>query len=156
MAAHKAASRLASFVAVIGLAGGLAGCAGTDVQVDAPILEAAGINLTSKPPPEPDLAENPPLVVPPDTKELPKPGERKVAEAGSDESWPEDPDVIAKRKAKEAEKKREEYCRKGDWSDDANIEEFRKALGQEQRCPSQLGKALSTALGGSTSDSDSE
>lgn len=156
MTAHKAASRLASFVAAIGLAGLLAGCAGTDVQIDAPILEAAGINLTSKPPPEPDLAENPPLVVPPETKELPKPGERKVAEANSDEAWPEDPDVIAKRKAKEAEKKREEYCREGDWSGEGGIEEFRKTIDREQRCPSKLGKALSEVLGGSTSDSDSE
>ncbi|RIA47384.1 hypothetical protein BXY53_2462 [Dichotomicrobium thermohalophilum] len=133
----------------------LSGCAGTDVQIDAPILEAAGVNLTSKPPPEPDLEEKPPLVVPPTTEKLPEPGERQVATA--EEQWPEDPDLIAKRKAEQAEKERERYCREGDWSDDAGIEEFRKNMGQEQRCRSQLGKALSEALGGgSASDGQTE
>lgn len=148
------ASRLASFVAALGLAGALAGCAGADVQIDAPILEAAGINLVSKPPPEPDLEENPPLVVPPSTEKLPEPGERRVATA--EEQWPEDPDIIAKNKAEKAEAERERYCREGNWSDDGGIEEFRKTLGQEQRCPSQLGKALSEALGGGEAKQASE
>lgn len=146
MAGRRTRNRLARIGAVGGLAVLLSGCAGTDVQIDAPILEAAGINLTSKPPPEPDLEEKPPLVVPPTTEKLPEPGERQVAAA--DEQWPEDPDLIAKRKAEQAEKERERYCREGDWSDDANIEEFRKALGKEQRCPSRFGESLSEALGG--------
>lgn len=132
----------------------LSGCAGTDVQIDAPILEAAGINLTSKPTPEPDLEENPPLVVPPSTESLPEPGERKTAAA--EEQWPEDPDVIAKRKAEKAEKEREEYCEHGDWSGDAGIEEFNKNMGREQRCPSKLGKALSEALGSSNGERETE
>jgi len=122
----------------------LASCSGTDVQIDAPILEAAGINLTSKPQPEPDLEEKPPLVVPPSVDRLPQPGERQVA--ATDEQWPEDPDVIAERKAEQAAKERERYCREGDWSDDANIEEFRKAIGREERCPSQLGESVNQAL----------
>lgn len=132
----------------------LSGCAGTDVQVDAPILEAAGINLTSKPTPEPDLEENPPLVVPPSTESLPKPGERKTAAA--EEQWPDDPDMTAKRKAEKAEKEREEYCEHGDWSGDAGIDEFNKNMGKEQRCPSKLGKALSETLGGSSSQGAAE
>lgn len=132
----------------------LSGCAGTDVQVDAPILEAAGINLTSKPTPEPDLEENPPLVVPPATESLPEPGERRTAAA--EEQWPEDPDVIAERKAEKAEKEREEYCREGDWSGEGGIEEFDKATGRQQKCPSQLGKAISEAVGGSTSERETE
>ena len=152
MARRHSSIRLAHVGAVGGLAALLSGCAGADVQIDAPILEAAGINLTSKPPPEPDLEEKPPLVVPPSTEALPKPGERQVAAA--DEQWPEDPDVRAKREAEQAEKERERYCREGDWSDDAGIEEFRKALGQEQRCPSQLGKAISEGLSGSSADED--
>jgi hypothetical protein len=127
-----------------GFAAALAGCAGTDVQINAPILEAAGINLTSKPQPEPDLEEKPPLVVPPSVDRLPEPGERIVA--ASDEQWPEDPDVIAKRRAAQAEKERERYCREGDWSDDANIDEFQKTIGREERCPSTLGKAVNEAL----------
>jgi len=152
-ARHKA-RRLASLAAAIGVAGIVSGCAGADVQIDAPILEAAGINLVSKPPPEPDLEEKPPLVVPPDTKKLPKPGERKVAAA--EEQWPEDPDLIAKKKAEKAEAERERYCREGDWSGEGGIEEFRKTLGKEQRCPSQLGKAISEALGGGEAEQASE
>jgi len=144
MTASLKKSTLARAVAVGVSTIALAGCAGTDVQINAPILEAAGINLTSKPTPEPDLEEKPPLVVPPSTEKLPEPGERKVAAA--EEEWPEDPDIIAKRKAEKAEKERERYCREGDWSDDANIEEFRKAIGQEPRCPSRLGEAVSEAL----------
>lgn len=154
MTARRKASRIASLIAAAGLAGALAGCAGTDVQINAPILEAAGINLVSKPPPEPDLEEKPPLVVPPDTQRLPKPGERQVAAA--EEEWPEDPDIIAAKKAETAEKERERYCREGDWSDEGGIEEFRKALGQEQRCPSQLGKAISESLGGGEATQASE
>ena len=111
MAARRNGLRFASLGAAFGLAGALAGCAGADVQIDAPILEAAGINLVSKPPPEPDLEEKPPLVVPPDTQRLPKPGERQVAAA--EEQWPEDPDKIAAKKAKKAEKERKRYCREG-------------------------------------------
>lgn len=132
----------------------LSGCAGADVQIDAPILEAAGINLTSKPTPEPDLEENPPLVVPPSTESLPEPGERKTAAA--EEQWPEDPDVIAERKAEKAEEEREEYCEHGDWSGDGGIEEFDKAVGRQQKCPSKLGEALSEALGSSSGERETE
>jgi len=146
MARRRISIRLARIGAVGGLAAALAGCAGADVQVNAPILEAAGINLTSKPPPEPDLEEKPPLVVPPSTEKLPAPGERKVATA--DEQWPEDPDRIAERKAEQAKKERERYCREGDWSGDAGIDEFRKNTGREKRCPSSVGQAIGAALGG--------
>jgi len=149
MARRRTSIKLARIGAVGGVAALLAGCAGTDVEIDAPILEAAGINLTSKPPPEPDLEEKPPLVVPPSTESLPKPGERQVAAA--EEQWPEDPDLIAKRQAAQAEAEREEYCREGDWSGEGGIEEFDKALGREQRCPSQIGKALGEALSGGSS-----
>ncbi len=155
MAQCRKSIRLTRLAAIGGFAVLLSGCAGTDVQIDAPILEAAGINLVSKPPPEPDLEEKPPLVVPPSTEALPKPGERQVAAA--EEQWPQDPDKIAKRKAEQAEKERERYCREGDWSGEGDIEEFRKNMGKEQRCPSQLGKTLSEALtGGSASASQTE
>lgn len=152
MARRRMSIRLARIGVIGAVAALLAGCAGTDVEIDAPILEAAGINLTSKPPPEPDLEEKPPLVVPPSTASLPKPGERQVAAA--EEQWPEDPDLIAKRQAEQAEAEREQYCREGDWSGDGGIEEFDKALGREQRCQSQVGKALSEALSGGSSGGD--
>ncbi len=148
MASGRTSKKLARFGAAGGLAILLAGCAGADVQINAPILEAAGINLVSKPPPEPDLEDKPPLVVPPSTESLPEPGERQVATV--EQEWPEDPDLIAARQAEQAEAERERYCRQGDWSGDGGIEEFDKNMGREQRCPSQLGETLGEALGGSS------
>ncbi len=150
MAARGIAVRIASFIVV----GALAGCAGTDVEINAPILEAAGINLTSKPPPEPNLEERPPLVVPPSVERLPEPGERRVAAA--EEQWPDDPDLIAKAEAEKAEREREIYCREGDWSGQGGIGEFDRTLGREDRCPSQLGKSISEALGGGEAKPDTQ
>lgn len=136
-------------LAVLVLAGaslGLGGC-GTDVQFDAPVLEAVGINLTAKQKDE-DIPERAGIVIPPSTENLPKPGEQQTAAANRQEAWPEDPDQIKARKEAEAEKAREEYCREGDWSSDAGIEEFEKNMGRKQRCQSKLGKALSEAVGG--------
>jgi hypothetical protein len=144
---HGRASRLASALAVACL---LAGCAGTDIEIDAPILEAAGINLNSKPPPEPDLEERPPLVLPPDTQRLPEPGTRTAAV--DQQVWPDDPDQRAKREAELAEQQRREYCERGDWSGQGNIEEFNRSIGRQERCQTTLGEAFSRGLAGDSQD----
>ncbi len=110
----------------------LSGCAGTDVEINAPILEAAGINLMGKKKEEPDLPDRPGIVVPPTTN-LPEPGPRQVA-AAPNEAWPQDSDQIRKAKDLEAERQAEEYCRQGDWSGRGGIDEFNKSTGAAQRC----------------------
>lgn len=132
----------------------LAACAGTDVQINAPILEAAGIQLSSKPPPEPNLEKRPPLVVPPSTEKLPEPGEKTAAV--QPEVWPDDPDIRAKKLAEQKEAEHERYCREGDWSKDADIDEFNKNIGRYTRCQTKLGKALSEGLSGKKAPAESQ
>ncbi len=110
----------------------LSGCAGSDVEINAPILEAAGINLLGKKKEDPDLPDRPGIVIPP-TKTLPEPGPRQVA-AVPNEAWPQDSDQAKKAAELEAERKAYEYCRQGDWSGRGGIDEFNKSTGAAQRC----------------------
>lgn len=125
--------------------GGCGGAGGVDVQVDAPILNAVGLNLGGKAKQEDDLPERQGLVMPPSTSAaLPQPGERSAAT----QNWPADPDLARKSKAEAEAAAREKYCREGDWSSKAGINEFEKNVGREARCSSKLGDALSKSLGG--------
>ena len=126
---------------------GLAGCGGTDVHIDAPILEAAGINLTAKKADE-DIPERSGIVIPPSTDKLPEPGSRTAA-ANAPQNWPQDADQAKASKAEAEAKARDEYCRERKWAKENNISEFEKDTGDdEQRCASSLGKAISKAFGG--------
>lgn len=137
--------RGAAIAAFLGAALSLGGCNSVDLDVDAPILEAAGISLTKKKVNE-DLPERAEIVIPPSTDTLPEPGSRKVA--ANSQAWPQDADQIKAQQAKDAAAKEEEYCRNGDWSSDANIDEFDKNIGKEAQCSSKLGKAISKSFGG--------
>jgi hypothetical protein len=130
--------------AIAALALGGCGADGVDLEVNAPILSAVGLNLSSKPKADEDLPERPGLVMPPATARLPQPGERSAAA----QNWPVDPDLERKKKADADAEAREKYCREGDWSNRANIDEFEKNAGQQQRCSSKVGEAISKALGG--------
>jgi hypothetical protein len=130
--------------AIAGLALGGCGANGVDVEVNAPILNAVGLNLSSKPKAEEDLPERTGLVMPPSTASLPQPGERTAAT----QNWPVDPDLQRKQKADAEAAAREKYCREGEWGDKANIEEFEKNAGRQERCGSKFGEAVSKALGG--------
>jgi len=132
----------AALTAALALAG--CGIGGTDLVVDAPVLDAVGLNLSSKPKVEEDLPERPGLVVPPSVAGLPKPGERSQAA----QNWPADPDEQKKKKAELEVEAKEKYCREGDWSDKAGIREFEKNTGREARCSSKVGEALSKSIGG--------
>ncbi len=129
----------------------LNGCNAADVQIDAPILEAAGINLTSKKIDDANVPERPGIVIPPSTQTLPEPGTRSAA---AQPSWPQDPDQIKARKVEAAAKAKEEYCIQGKWKEKADISEFEKDTSSDvQRCPSKLGESVSKALsGGDTTD----
>jgi hypothetical protein len=147
MAFFGLTTRNGALLAAIGAAVAASGCGvgGTDVVVDAPILNAVGLNLSSKPKEEEDLPERPGLVVPPSTASLPAPGERTAA-AG--QNWPLDKDQLKKQKDVADAEARDKYCREGDWSKKAGICEFEKDVGREARCSSKLGDAISKSLGG--------
>lgn len=129
----------------------LAGCGvgGVDLQVDAPVLDAVGLNLSSKPKQEEDLPERPGLVMPPSAAaaagSLPPPGERT---AGAAQNWPVDPDLQKKKKSEQEAEAREKYCREGDWSGKGGIAEYEKSIGNQERCPSKIGEAVTKSLGG--------
>ena len=117
-----------------------------DLQIDAPVLDAVGLNLSSKPKKEADIPERPGLVMPPSTATLPPPGERTAAAA---QNWPADPDIQRKQKTEADAAAREQYCRnEAKWSGRGTISEYNKDIGAQDRCPSKFGEAISTALGG--------
>ena len=126
----------------------LGGCeTGYDVVVDAPILNAVGVNLSSKPKAEEDLPERPGLVMPPSNaaRSLPQPGDHTAAAA---QNWPVDPDQERKKKADADAAAKEKYCADGDWSGKGGITEFEKNTGVAPRCPSKIGDALTKSFGG--------
>ncbi len=115
----------------------LGGCAdsGIDVDVNIPLLDAAGVNLMGKPKPDPNLPDRAPLVLPPQAGALPTPGQApQYANASNGRQWPTDPEEVKKRAAADVEAERDRYCAQGDWSSKATIEEFRKNTGQDLRC----------------------
>ena len=129
----------------------LSGCAdGVGVELDAPILNAVGLDLGGKKKADDDLPERAGLVVPPSTEALPAPGTQTAAAAR--QNWPDDPDKRKKREAGEKAAAEEKYCREGNWDNKANIDEFNKNIGVEQRCQSQLGKALNKSFGGGSTE----
>ena len=148
MAAITIIIRNAAIAALLGGSVALGGCGAGDigVEVNAPILNAVGLDLGGKKKDDDDLPERPGLVVPPSTQALPPPGERSAA--ASAQNWPDDPDKRKKRDAEEKAAAEEKYCREGRWDNKAGIGEFEKNVGREQRCASKLGKALSKSLGG--------
>jgi hypothetical protein len=133
---------------VFGSAVGLSGCGagGVDVQFDAPILEAVGVNLNSKKADEEDLPERAGLVVPPSTATLPPPGEHANA---AQQNWPADQDQIKKAEADAKAAERERYCREGNWNGKGGIGEFKGP-----NCQSPLGKAINQQVGGRPAEDD--
>jgi hypothetical protein len=144
MALFGTSTRSGSVIAAMAVCLALGGCGsagGIDLDIDAPALDAIGLNLSSKPKQEAELPERPGIIIPPSTAALPKPGERTAA-AGT-QNWPVDPDLQKKQKADAETAAREKYCREGDWSGKGGIIEFDKATGREPRCPSKLGESIS-------------
>lgn len=135
--------------ALLGGTVALSGCGagGVGLEVDAPVLNAVGLNLSNTKKDE-DLPERPGLVVPPSTETLPPPGTHTASASPGAQNWPDDPDKRKKRETEEKAAAEEKYCKEGRWDDKANITEFNKNVGVEARCPSLLGKALSKSLGG--------
>lgn len=121
---------------------------GGDVYVDAPFLEAVGIDLNEKAP-EADVPARSGLVLPPSTEKLPKPGEE--TQTAAKQNWPEDPDLAKQRKEEQEAAEHERYCREGNW-DKGDIDEFEKNVGNKERCQSRFMEAVNKALGGGSTD----
>lgn len=151
MAAKAISFRSMTGVAVLASAFVLSGCGsngGIDIEFDAPVLNAVGLNLNSKKKQEADLPERQGLVAPPSTATLPPPGDGEQQGSASAQNWPDDPDLKKKAQVDAKVAAREKYCAEGDWSGKGGISEYEKATGREQRCPSALGESLNKSFGG--------
>ncbi len=137
-----------SLAAVLALGAFAAGCdGGVDLEVNAPLLNAAGLNvkeaLLGKKAPSPNLPDRAPLVLPPQNAPLPVPGQAPQQTALDGQQWPADPEEAKKQAAKAEAAKKEDYCKNGDWSDRGGINEFNKNSNQDTRCrPSWISRVL--------------
>ncbi len=125
-------SAIAGFAVLAALGMMLSACSGTDVEINAPILEAAGVNLMGKKKELEDIPDRPGLVIPPNTASLPEPGSHTQTAANA--SWPVDPDQQKKQNEQKTAAALEKYCKEGDWSGKGGIDAFNKTVGQERRC----------------------
>jgi hypothetical protein len=125
--------RYAAMSAVVGAALMLGGCegSGVDFEFNAPILEAAGLNLSSKKKQDENLPERSGLVLPPSTDTLPEPGTRTAA-ANPRQAWPQDPDQIRQQREAELAAAEQAYCKDGKWPEKMDISEFNKATGRDR------------------------
>jgi hypothetical protein len=155
MAAYDRGLALGAIAAAVLCAPFLTGCSeGTDFEINAPLLDAAGVHLMSRDDKKgEDLAERPPLVTPP-TNDLPEPGQPRAAVA-AEARLPNDPDQKRKANAEKKKADRDKYCREGDWNGKGGIGDFNKATGQEQRCPTKMGEALNKSFSNTSSSTGS-
>jgi hypothetical protein len=97
----------------LGLAAGGCGLSSSDVELNGGVFDALGISAAmSKKEAEPKLAPRAGLVLPPDEKKLPKPGEPDGAASVVGEAWPDDPDQRKLRTADQLDRQQAEFCRK--------------------------------------------
>ena len=110
----------------------LAGC--SMVELNAPILDAAGINLKGRKADVNNVRQNAPLVLPPKMKKLPPPGDRSVTQLS--QQWPNDPDLSKAQKLALACAKKREIQRNGQWDPKkGDIETFEQNLDPLSRSP---------------------
>lgn len=102
----RAALLAAMFAATLALAG----CGG--IQFEGKVFEAVGLS-GDRQQADPKMAERPPLLLPPNTKALPQPG-NGVAVATAREDWPQNPEeaqkqvIAAQKEAKDSEEAKRE------------------------------------------------
>jgi len=112
----------------------LGGCAG--VELEGPGFDALGLTGKKKKT-EAKVPDRAPLLIPPNLAQLPQPQQSTASAAP--QNWPTDPDSLLKHEKTEAEKKRQAYIDKGDWSKKAGIEEFEKLMDPMERRPGIFG-----------------
>ncbi len=94
---------------------GLAGCAGTDVELNGGIFDLVGFNNIGKKQAEPELTQRSSLVVPPSTASLPTPGssaQQPTAVAANGEAWPVDPEKKDAQQTAALQAQHKEFCEK--------------------------------------------
>lgn len=160
--ARKAGTFLAARTACLLLAGALSGCGGFDgVELNGKIFEAVGLSGDSfGKKSEPKTEARAPLVLPPDTKRLPEPGDGQPAyvqapagqivtgSIGNDPaSWPKDREKIKQAEAADKARAKDLACNKdGNWKEKATKDE--RALNSESNCQGSLFSVIGKNLFG--------
>ena len=128
-------------VLTIGLAVGLSGCSGYDVELQGGIFDALGVSgSTNSEAGEPKVARRNGLIIPPDTQKLPEPGSGNNAVTANAQSWPVDPEKAKKAKIAYKEKRLAKYCDERDWWLRSKPEEFNEATRNGELCLSPIAK----------------
>ncbi len=107
----------------------LGGC-GSGVQLEGPGFEALGLT-SKKQKSDKKVPDRAPLLIPPDLARLPAPQQPTASAPPS--NWPKDPREVKKAEASVAEKKKRDYQDYGDWSKEADIDEFDKLMDPMER-----------------------
>jgi hypothetical protein len=96
--------------AAVGSAMLLAGCADAGVDLNGKVFDVMGISPSAQAARryEPQVAERAPLVMPPDSNNLPQPGSGQAPVAQV--SWPDDPEARKLREAEERQRLHAAYC----------------------------------------------
>jgi len=131
-------ARIAALAGGMTCAGLLAACGG-GVHLEGPGFEQLGLT-SNKNKGDTKVPDRAPLLLPPDRAALPEPVTNQQAAANPQANWPNDPDLILKSDAVEADKKQREYEDNGDWSKNAGIDEFEKLLDPALRRKGALSK----------------
>jgi len=108
----------------------LGGCAG--VELEGPGFDALGLTGKKKKT-EAKVPDRAPLLIPPNLAQLPQPQQSTASAAP--QNWPTDPESQLKAEKTQAEKKKKDYADKGDWSKNADIDEFEKLMDPMERQP---------------------
>jgi hypothetical protein len=96
--------------AAVGSAMLLAGCADAGVDLNGKVFDVMGISPSAQAARryEPQVAERAPLVMPPDSNNLPQPGSGQAPVAQV--SWPDDPEARKLREVEERQRLHLAYC----------------------------------------------
>lgn len=105
----RQADRVMKLAGVVACVAALGGCGGVELQ--GKVFDYMGVSGDHQQP-DVHMSERPPLLIPPNTKTLPQPGTGSTATARAD--WPDDPEKVRTRVAKQEKAKQAEIQAAGD------------------------------------------
>lgn len=99
---------------VLAVSVGGCGLSGSDVELNGGIFDALGVSTAANASRsgEPRLSPRAGIVLPPEEKRLPPPGQPAEAARLAAEAWPDDPDDRKVRSAEVLDRQQAEFCRK--------------------------------------------
>ena len=100
------ASQALKLAGALAFAVALGGC-GSGVELEGKVFDYMGVSGDRSQQPDVQMSERPPLLVPPNVRALPQPG-TNAAVVTARQDWPDDPELVRKRVAKQEKAKEAE------------------------------------------------